>query len=383
MVRPLALSLVSLFLSCTGDVEGADTGGGGGGTASAAGGGGALGGGFASSGGGSAGGTAATGGGASSSGGGSAAVGGGSAATGGGSAATGGGSAMLPEDDSVIVSTTLPTQLACSDTLMANVTVRNTGTATWSDAAGYKLGAVGDSDPFYNGTRVSLGSDTVAPGATYVFTLQLVAPVTPGTVTTDWQMVREGVHWFGGKASSDVDVACTMLDPVPDAGPMDFDLGNVTIIGPSPDVRGFAVTSQMTNITFSPGTIHVDHTKRGQWPPVQIDPDGTTQEATIWVFFKINGTWYGTGGERLRPDQTDKGLAQPSLIGSDWFYSSSWAPMSGYVPHPGEWVAFMIVAGSTRADNQTPVMERTDAVVIPFPMDNQTTAFPPFAWSEP
>jgi hypothetical protein len=57
--------------------------------------------------------------------------------------------------------------------------------------------------------------------------------------------------------------------------------------------------------------------------------------------------------------------------------------MSGYVPHPGEWVAFMIVAGSTRADNQTPVMERTDAVVIPFPMDNQTTVFPPFAWTEP
>ena len=132
------------------------------------------------------------------------------------------------------------------------------------------------------------------------------------------------------------------------------------------------------------GTFHIDHELRGQWPSEVISDDGTTQEATVWIFFRIDGTWYGTGGERLRPDQTDKELANPSDIGSEWFYDSSWAPMSGYVPLPGETVGFMVVQGQTRTLAwDVTVEERTAVILVPFPADGVTVEYPPFSWEEP
>jgi hypothetical protein len=161
--------------------------------------------------------------------------------------------------------------------------------------------------------------------------------------------------------------------------PAGFGVGSVTIVGGSPDIRSWPVTSTITSIVFSPGTFHIDHTKRGQWPGVDIG--GALQESTIWVFENINGQWYGTGGERLRPGQTDKGLDRPSDIASGWFYNAFWAPMTGYVPRPGETVGFMVTAGSTRADSNAPVKERSGIVLISFPSDGGGS-YPPFLYQE-
>ncbi len=159
------------------------------------------------------------------------------------------------------------------------------------------------------------------------------------------------------------------------AGSADFDgLGNVQIVGGSPDVRSWAVTSRITSLRFSPGNIHLEHTKTGQWPGVDIG--GALQEMTLWVFFNIGGQWYATGGERWRPAQTDKALSAPSAIGPGWFYNNNWAPMTGYVPRPGEQVGFMVVAGSTRVDSNAPVKERSNILMIPFPADGVTASFP-------
>jgi hypothetical protein len=100
------------------------------------------------------------------------------------------------------------------------------------------------------------------------------------------------------------------------------------------------------------------------------------------MFENINGQWYGTGGERLRPGQTDKGLTRASDIATGWFYNAFWAPMTGYVPRPGETVGFMITAGSTRADANAPVKERSGVVLIPFPADGVSASFPPFQYQE-
>ncbi len=218
--------------------------------------------------------------------------------------------------------------------------------------------------------------ETVLPGEMRDFFVSLAAPGVAGSYLTDWRMVREPAGWFGAVASQPVDVFCDV------AVATDFDLAAVTIVS-SPDVRGFAVTSTITSLAFSPGTIHIDHTLRGTWPPVVISADGTTQEATIWVFFHIGGTWYATGGERLRPDQTDKALENPSHIGADWLYDPGrWGVMTNYVPSPGDLVGFMVVAGSTRSDDHVIVDERTGVVLVPFPADDTATMFPPFAFQE-
>lgn len=170
--------------------------------------------------------------------------------------------------------------------------------------------------------------------------------------------------------------------PAQNPAPDGFDLAQVTVVG-SPNVLSWPVTSRITALEFRPGNIHLAHTRLGQWPPVVIAADGTTQESTLWVFFRIGGKWYGTGGERWRPGQTDKALGKPSDIGPGWLYDQNrWGPMTGYVPRPGELVGFMVAAGSTRSDATIAVAERSAVMLIPFPQDGTRTAFPPAAWEE-
>ena len=288
------------------------------------------------------------------------------------------GGSVVRVDQAQLVSTTLPSSLPCSQLVTARVTVRNTGTTTWTAADGYKLGAVGDSDPFGPGRITLPASAAVAPGDTYDFQVPLQAPGTSTTGVSDWRMLRENVSWFGDTATAMVSVSC---------GPPAFDLSSVVIQGAppgAPDVRSFAITTTITSFGFRPDTIFIDHTQRGQWPPVVIAPDGTTQEATIWIFFRIGGVWYGTGGERLRPNQTEKQLTKASDVGPGWLYDSNrWGPMTNYVPAVGEYVGVMVVAGSTRSDANSPVQERSKVSLFQWPADFQNASFPPFAWEEP
>ena len=170
--------------------------------------------------------------------------------------------------------------------------------------------------------------------------------------------------------------------PPSSQGPNGFSLANVQVVG-SPNVLGWPVTSRMLSIGFRPGWFHFDHTKRGQWPGVVMAADGTLQEATIWIFYKINGQCYGTGAERVRPNQTDKPIENPWAPGEMWLYDPSrWGPMSGYQPQAGEPVGFMIAAGSTRSDATIAVAERSNVIFIDWPRMGETRNYPPFIWEE-
>ncbi len=186
----------------------------------------------------------------------------------------------------------------------------------------------------------------------------------------------ENITFIGYDPNTNPPVAPAALPPS-----IKNDLSNVTIVGGSPtDVGSWPITSSIKTMSFSStGDLMIDHDKRGQWPVVPFET--TEQEATIWVFFYIDGKWYGTGGERLRPGQMEKQATfpQPSQIGRRWFYSTTWGPMNNYTPKPGEYVAFMISAGIARTGNTAPLHERTNVVYIQYPQDNTTTSFPPFA----
>ena len=101
-------------------------------------------------------------------------------------------------DNAAIVSFKMPKSMKPGETVQIQITVKNTGRSTWTRTAGYKLGTVGDSDPFHAKTRVTLKNKvSVVPNQTYTFETTLKAPATPGNYVTDWQMVKEGVYWFG------------------------------------------------------------------------------------------------------------------------------------------------------------------------------------------
>ncbi len=113
-------------------------------------------------------------------------------------------------DDAELVAATLPDALACGQQFAATVTMRNTGTATWTRDE-HKLGVVDDSDPLFTGgdTRVWLAEgESVAPGEAHEFAFTLRAPLQPGVHLSDWRMVHEGVQWFGATASREVTVSC-------------------------------------------------------------------------------------------------------------------------------------------------------------------------------
>lgn len=106
----------------------------------------------------------------------------------------------FPDYDGAIVAyANLPTCVTPGAKFNFSITMRNSGTTTWSAADGYNLGAVGDEDPFAASTRVVLPPDaTVPPLGTHTFQVAMTAPSeTRDDYLSDWQMVRESVAWFG------------------------------------------------------------------------------------------------------------------------------------------------------------------------------------------
>ncbi len=102
------------------------------------------------------------------------------------------------------VSHDIPAAMTVGERYTVHVTMRNRG-VLWNDAAGFHLGAVGDSDPCTTTTRQPISGE-VNPGSEYTFTFQLRAPLATGTYTTDWQMVRDGFQWFGPTVSQTIEV---------------------------------------------------------------------------------------------------------------------------------------------------------------------------------
>ena len=92
------------------------------------------------------------------------------------------------------VSDTIPSTIPGGRSVNVSITFLNRGVA-WSEAHQFRLGAVGDSDPFA-ATRHYING-TVMPGGLYTFSFTMTAPRTPGDYVTDWRMVRDGVTWFG------------------------------------------------------------------------------------------------------------------------------------------------------------------------------------------
>lgn len=112
--------------------------------------------------------------------------------------------------DALVVDARFPASLECGDRARVSVTMRNTSAVTWTSADGFKLGAVDDEDPLYKqDVRLFLGDgEEVPPGADATFTFELTAPDGAGPRVTDWQMVQEGVQWFGAQVKRTVQVSC-------------------------------------------------------------------------------------------------------------------------------------------------------------------------------
>jgi len=100
------------------------------------------------------------------------------------------------QNDSAFVAVSVPSAMSRGQQATVSVTMRNTGTTTWTTSA-YQLGAQNPHDNANWGmSRVALNS-TVAPGENLVLSWTITAPQTAGSYNFQWKLVNIGVEWFG------------------------------------------------------------------------------------------------------------------------------------------------------------------------------------------
>jgi NTE family protein len=110
------------------------------------------------------------------------------------------------------VSQSVPASMAPGSSHEVSVVMRNTGTLPWTVAEGYRLGSQNPPDNNIWGlSRVDVPA-TIARSAQATFAFTVTAPAAPGTYNFQWQMLQEGVEWFGDPSEN---VAVTLEVPEP------------------------------------------------------------------------------------------------------------------------------------------------------------------------
>ncbi|RED94952.1 InlB B-repeat-containing protein [Marinoscillum furvescens] len=104
----------------------------------------------------------------------------------------------------VFISQDVPPTLATGASFTATVTMKNTGTTTFTPGGLYKLGSQNTQDNVNWGTnRIELGTGmSVAPNEQVTFTLSGTAPANPGVYNFQWRMVQDQVEWFGASSEN-------------------------------------------------------------------------------------------------------------------------------------------------------------------------------------
>ena len=101
------------------------------------------------------------------------------------------GGAFAAMDASFVSYSNLPATMTKGETRTLSVTMKNTGTSTWTAATGYALGSKNSPTGVWGLNHVSV-SGSVAPNATHTFTFTITAPSTAGSYTFQWRMLQSG-----------------------------------------------------------------------------------------------------------------------------------------------------------------------------------------------
>ena len=95
------------------------------------------------------------------------------------------------------VAQSVPPQMSLNAMWPVRVQFLNTGTEIWRATEPVRLAVQLPMDNLYWGVQRALLTADVAPGEVATFDFKVTAPATPGTYPFSWQMVREGVEFFG------------------------------------------------------------------------------------------------------------------------------------------------------------------------------------------
>ena len=196
---------------------------------------------------------------------------------------------VYTDNASLVSYDNVPTSMTAGDTATVGVTMRNTGTSTWTDADGYGLVSRTTPSGLWGLTAVPLpASASVAPDAKHTFIFTITAPTDPGDHTFQWQMDHNGTG-FGGVVNVTITVA---EDNVPS-------FGDETIADQTWQV-GEPVSLTLPEATGGDGTL--SHSLSGELPAGVTRSGFTVSGTPTAAQDAVTYTWTATDSDATSPD---------------------------------------------------------------------------------
>jgi Putative Ig domain/Matrixin/Ig-like domain from next to BRCA1 gene len=90
----------------------------------------------------------------------------------------------------------LPATWVAGQTYTVTISMKNTGTVAWTTST-FKLASQSPADNMNWGRNRVVLSKSILPGVSVAFSFTVTAPTTAGTYNFQWQMIQEGVGFFG------------------------------------------------------------------------------------------------------------------------------------------------------------------------------------------
>lgn len=155
------------------------------------------------------------------------------------------------------VAQSVPPAMVAGRAYDVSVTVRNTGSETWTANELYRLGAQNPHDNVTWGvSRVDVPA-SIAPGQEALFAFRVTAPATPGTHNFQWRMLQEGVEWFGDLTPNVGVEVRPVPDPLRWLDPAVDDCGSLP-----PVVSGSVELGQPSQTTVEAGQVNYHVTEQ-------------------------------------------------------------------------------------------------------------------------
>ena len=193
-----------------------------------------------------------------------------------------------------VVGSTIPVNMLPGYSYDVSVTMKNTGTTTWTKAAGHKLGRVDSSGLIAPGRMELADADSIAPNQQWVFRFTITAPIGTANYTTSWRMVQENVEWFGETLTLQVQVG--FGPDLPPAPTISSPLAGMTLGSNRPDIT-------WTTVPIDAYEVHIgsanDPSSAGGWDSGQVGMSTLTNstmsgplapQAWYYVFVRLHNT---------------------------------------------------------------------------------------------
>ncbi len=193
----------------------------------------------------------------------------------------------------------------------------------------------------------------------------------------------------GGQGGASSSVAASSTDAASSASstgpgmaacpgdPNNFDLHLATLYSNPPDLADWPVTTTITEVDFG-DNVHLAFSKQDgadRWPDVTPPGWDGPLQYTLGMVECIDGQWYASAVVEFwyGLDASGGNIGLDNQVAMNWYYDAGrWGALAGRQPATGETIGIFVAAGnlrniSTDDTAQSPVMERSNVVMVPMP----------------